>query len=247
MGRASRQSRLAGGKASYTILKQVEQANGLPSDPGGITTTGTGISSSTGLFTVVCAAHTTLIPGYQGNVARLTRKLFDEYADFNPELDVVELCLPLDTWQHGTNEFGFGCGIVDSDVVDGSLAGAVGGVRFNGAAQDAVQIIGPSTFQINNTPGLVKQLYTTISWARGATGSDWLPSIAVGCQLEGETFRRGVHSAHGAVQLRNSTLTSKDWRITLFAYHGSTDSLAGTTAATRLGLRRWQRDAGPLA
>ncbi len=231
-------------EVAWNLLSQVEQVNGAPVDPTSMGTTGTVFNTTTGTFTLVATAHVTQVDGYQENVCRVTTLLTDLIPDFNPELDIIEICLSLDTWPRGTVELGIAGGIVDSATIDGSLQGGVVGVRTAGLTQDAVQVVGAANFALNTNFGLVNQVLGLISFTKDTSTSNWRPHMLVSAIEQGTTVPRAVHGTEGVAVMRASTLA--DWRMTFFFYHQSADSLVGVTAAVRCAWRRHRRLTRPL-
>lgn len=231
-------------EVGWNLLDTVEQANGVPVDPGGLGTGATVFQTGTGTLHFVGAAHVTDVDGYQEAVCRWTTLLSDLIPDFDPNLDVVELALSLDNWVHGSVELGVGAGIVDSGTVDASLVGAVFGVRQVGVSSNQVQHIGAAAPTLGANTGLCDQVYGLIQWGLDSATGNYSSHISVSALIEGESRPRLLIADPSAV-MRASTLAQ--WRLTCFAYHDSTDPITGQTMDVRVAWRRFRRATRPLA
>lgn len=226
--------------SEWTLLTSVEQADGLPSDPGSMTTTGSVFSA--GRATVVCAAHTSIVVGYQNAMPRWSQLISTLYPDFDYRTDTLELGVDLVTFAHGNVEVGVWFGVVDSTTVDASLAGGAVGIRTAGAAQDQLSFItATASTPISNLGLLVDEVHGTFVF--GFDGTNY--PVVMGSRYNPEgTTRLGAGLAALGGTLRGAEIAN--WRLAFGIFHGSTDSLAGTTLAFDVYHRRLRRSTGPF-
>jgi hypothetical protein len=228
--------------AGWTLLRSVDQVDGLPVDPGGMGTTGTLFDTSTGRATIVGGAHTTLVVGYQNAQLRWTKLLSELYPDFDYKRDTLELGVDLVTFPHGSVEAGVWVGLLDHLTVDASLQGACAGMRQAGAAQDQLSLItATGSTPISNLGLLTDELHAAI--VLGNDGTDY-PSLITTRYNPEATSRLNVGVGGAAGTLRAAALAN--WRLAFGLFHGSVDSLSGTTIAFDVYHRRLRRTTGPF-
>ena len=210
----------------WTLLTSTDQASNAIFDPGSVTDTGTGFNSTTGLFTWVMKGDTTRIDGYNEQSARWTKRIVDLYPDFDPTLDLIDLCLvdPVIPLLTGAEKYGIQFGILDSAAGvagAGSTAGfypqtaaAMQEVLFGASAASATGSFTGNAIQraLMNFPVRpdgarvgVRWWYRLAGvWAEGSTGST-SPTISA---------------------------TAANWRIHIGHVHVSTTSATPTMTAT---------------
>lgn len=241
MGRAARQHNFGGsGKASWRLLLPSDSIEGNePSgDSGGMLAAATTWRND-GYLSVVYATHITIVNGFR-TTPGWRIPVWGLYPDFDPLADILDVCIAYDGFPHGLVEVGLYAALVDSDIVDASLAGGGIGVRTSGAATDQASLLTATGSTPTNNVGIVDELYGTFQLT--FNGTDYPLQIATRALLEATTLPdefsgttvSGTVASSGT--LRGATLA--DWQLRLGPFHGSIDDAVGAAIGGRIYVRR---------
>jgi lysophospholipase L1-like esterase len=207
--------------ATWSPLLSIEQADGAPSDPLGLSAPGTRFDPSTGRFTWV-GQGATQADGYQEGLVRWSAPLLTVIPDFDPATDILELGAALATFPHGGATAGIFAGVQDSAVVDGALQAAIGGICQAGPAQDQAWVMGPLAGGQFKNVGLADEVVITVQFA--PSGSVWETQTSVRVLLESSQHRLGPLMLSGVLRAPLA-----QWRLVTGGFHRTTAALGSTT------------------
>lgn len=113
----------------WQTVSSVKQAAGAVYDPNSMSTTGTVFSGSTFTFNTN-PAHATIQNGYRSDLARWTVNILEEYPDFDPDTDLIQIRINNITGfsAGGADGFAVFAGVLSEDTddianCDGTLLG----------------------------------------------------------------------------------------------------------------------------
>lgn len=225
------------GTPEWIQITTTNQASNVPSDPGSIASSTTFVN---GLATVVCAAHTANVPGYQNNVLRWTVDLADYIPNFDHLTeDLLFLIDPLTT-PSGNVELMIFAGLVDSETVNGSLQGACFFWGHSSATVDVAGHMLTTSTSFTSAGYAIKQAEALI---RFGIDSGVYPSSVLVNSVSDAGTAQNIPNPNAGGDLRIDPATGF---ITFGVAHRSTNSLSGITATFKVYVARVARPTFPL-
>lgn len=237
--------RLMGGgsAAAWNRLVTSEQASNSISDPGAITSGGTGLVGNAWTW-VTNGADIVQNDGVQKNWAGWSIPILTLLPDFNPDTDLLELGLNPTSFPLSTAKFGFAYGIVDTAITTrGTLVGeGITMLAANGTTINAGWMGATAQTTGSMATGSAKQLRSIHSWGARAAAAGWThQAISQFVPVSGDIVNPAVPGVNGSAM----SATLANWRLFWGLTHVST--VAGShTLAAELWYRRNRIAARPF-